>query len=387
MVARGKEAVARTPDQLPILKQAGVVDSGGQGYFVILEGMLRYLQGETVQFDPMLAAAVDLGSQVEPIDAGDVEEGYHYDVQFILVGRKLDIGQVREAITAMGQSTLVVGDSETIKVHVHVADPGAPLSYAVNLGSLRDVVVEDMQAQYQEFIMGRAQAPVIAPKMNIEPDQIATVTVAPGDGLARVFTSLGTSVVIPGGQTMNPSTEQFLRAIDSLPTDRIVILPNNSNVVMAARQAAELSRKRVEVVPTQTIPQGIAAQLAFNIQADLATNVEAMQCAASAIQTGEVTVATRAVEIDSVQVSAGQAIGLMNDRLTVAGQTVEEVVWQLLEQMEVSSREIVTLYYGDTISSAQAEALAGAIRERYPMQEVEVVEGGQPHYQYILSVE
>ncbi len=387
MVAQGKEAVARTPDQLPILKQAGVVDAGGQGYLVILEGMLRYLRGETVEIAEELAAAVDLPSQPRPIEAGDVEAGYNYDVQFIIVGRRLEVGPIREAITAMGSSALVVGDAEMIKVHIHVSDPGEPLSYAARLGSLRDVVVEDMQAQYQEFIMGRTKAPVIAPATPIEPGQVATVTVAPGEGLAHVFRSLGAGVVIPGGQTMNPSTEQFVQAIEALPTDQVVILPNNSNVVMTAQQAATLSTKQVRVVPTRTIPQGIAAQLAFSAQTDLLTNVQAMEQAVTQVQTGEVTMATRAVEMNGLRVQAGQVIGLLNDDLIAAGDTVEQVVWQLLDRMEIDSHEIVTMYYGDTVSAQQAEALAEAIRRRFPDQEVEVIEGGQPHYQYILSVE
>ncbi|MBN1889743.1 MAG: DAK2 domain-containing protein [Thermoflexales bacterium] len=387
MVTRGKEAVARTPNQLPLLKQAGVVDAGGQGYFIILEGMLRGLRGETVEFDSALAGAVDLHAPAH-IEAGDVEGGYIYDVQFVVIGQSLDAGAMREAISAMGPSALIVGEPEAIKVHVHVADPGVPLSYAAALGSLRDVVVEDMQAQYQEFIMGRAAAPVIAPELNIVPDQVATVVVAPGNGLARVFHSLGTSVIIPGGQTMNPSTEQFVQALKSLPTERAILLPNNSNVVMTARQAAELvGDKQVRVIPTHTIPQGIAAQLAFNPHVDLEDNVAAMQAAATRVQTGEVTIATRAVEINGLQVDQGQAIGLLDDHLVATGQTIEGVVWQLIERMNSQAREIITLYYGDAVSSMQAQALAEAIRQHMPELTVEVVEGGQPHYQYILSVE
>ncbi len=387
MVARGKEAVARTPDQLPILKQAGVVDSGGQGYFIILEGMLRYLQGETVQFDPSLDAAVDLQVQPAAIDAGDVKEGYNYDVQFIVLGRKMDVNKLRDTISAMGQSALIVGDAEAVKVHVHVADPGEPISYAAQCGSLRDVVVEDMQAQYHEFIMGRTQAPVIAPQAQVEPGQVATVVVSPGEGLTRVFYSLGASAVISGGQTMNPSIEQFVQAIEALPTERVVLLPNNSNVLMAARQAAELSSKQVKVIPTRSVPQGIAAQLAFSAQLDLAANVTAMEQVVGSVLTGEVTVSTRAVEINGIQVEAGQVIGLVDDTLTTSGQMVDQVVWQLLDQMDVQSREIVTLYYGDNVSGEQAAELAEAVRARFPSQEIEVVEGGQPHYQYIISVE
>jgi hypothetical protein len=225
--------------------------------------------------------------------------------------------------------------------------------------------------------------------LNASAGEIATIVVTPGEGLVRVFQSLGASAIVAGGQTMNPSTEQFVRLIEQLSTDRILILPNNSNIVLAARQAADLAPagKRVVVVPAKTVPQGIAAQLAFNSQASLEANAAAMEAAIHHIQTGEVTTATRDVEMNGVRVQQGRFIGLLNDELSTSGDTVQDVIWALLDQMGTREREIVTLYYGNGVQREEAESLAKAIRERYPAQEVEVVEGGQPHYYYILSAE
>jgi DAK2 domain fusion protein YloV len=392
IVGQTRQAVARTPSQLAVLAEAGVVDAGGQGFYTILEGMLRYLRGETVAVDEALDTVVDLGVPVpvavEPdhvMVEHDHEIGYGYDVQFIIVSQGLEVDTIRDDIDAMGDSTLVVGDPTAVKVHVHVPDPGVPLSYAVRLGSLRDVVVEDMQAQYQEFILGRSAPPVAAPSQLAS--EVSTVVVAPGRGLAEVFKSLGVSEVVSGGQTMNPSTQQLLEAVEALPTDQVIILPNNKNIVMAAKQAAELAHKTVKVVATRTIPQGIAAVLAFNYQADLQTNVDLMRAAAQEVESGEITTATRSVELDGVQVQEGDIIGLVNERLVASGSTIEQVVWRMMEEMALADLEMLTLYYGDGIQPEKADLLAAKIQERYPEQEIEVVAGDQPHYHYIISAE
>lgn len=385
-VRRAWDALARTPDLLPVLAEAGVVDAGGQGLCVILEGMMRALRGE-VMGEPAAVAA----TAVSPAFAAEAvpEEEYGYDVQFLIVGQNLDVEAIRRDIDAMGTSTLVVGDSETVKVHVHVPDPGVPLSYAVRLGSLRDVVVEDMQAQYREFVRAREQArPAPAVMVAGAPSrEVGVIAVVSGDGLEKVFMSLGASAIIPGGQTMNPSTEEILRVVEGLPTPKVVILPNNGNIILAARQAQELSRKEVVVVPTRSIPQGVAALLAFNHQAGLEENAEAMVRAASEVHTGEVTTATRDAMLNGVQVRQGQIIGLQDDQLVVSGNTVDEVVEVLLDRMGVASLEIVTLYYGADVRQEEAEALAARLQEKYPDQTFEVVYGGQPHYFYILSAE
>lgn len=374
-VAEARHSVARTPSLLSVLAEAGVVDAGGQGLFVILEGALRLLQGRAVEATPELAAAVDL----------KVFEGeeYGYDTQFVIQGENLNVEEIREVIATMGDSVLVVGDSRTVKVHLHTDEPGTPLNYAAGLGSLREIVVENMQEQYQEFI--RAQAP---PSPVVEAlGDIALVVVAPGAGLTRVFESLGVSAVVPGGQTMNPSTQEILKAIEGLKAEKVFVLPNNSNIIMAAQQARELSQKEVIVVPTKTIPQGVSAVLAFNYQADPEANAQMMEQAAHGVQTAEITTATRAAQINGVSVEKGEFIGLLDEVLTASGSTLEEVVQDMLGQMKADECEIITVYYGEDIAGAEAQKLADEIQASYPDQEVELVDGGQPHYHYILSVE
>ncbi len=380
MVFAAHEAVALTPSLLPVLREAGVVDAGGQGLFVILEGMLRYMRGEPVAEDVQLVEGVDLVTTgLEPGEAG-----YGYDVQFLVVGQGLDVDTIRQRIMEMGECPLVVGDPTTVKVHVHVPDPGVPISYGTSLGSLRDVVVEDMQAQYQDFIVKRELTPPTPPQAS---QDIGVVAVAPGDGLAHVFQSLGVSAIVHGGQTMNPSTKDLLEAIEHLPAAQVIVLPNNGNIILAAEQARALSSKSVAVIPSRSTPQGVAALLAINYQDDFETNVAAMTSAMEEIETGEVTTATRSATINGVQVTDGQIVGLHNEELKVSGTTVEEVVRALLREMNAAEREIITLYYGEAISESDANALADLLQQDWPEQEIEIIAGGQPHYYYILSVE
>ncbi len=384
IVLAAHEAVMLTPSLLPVLKEAGVVDAGGQGLFIILEGMLRHMRGERITEDVQLAQAVDLiATQIEP------EAGYGYDVQFLIVGPELDMESIRERIKAMGECPLVVGDPTTVKVHVHVSDPGEPISYGASLGSLRDVIVEDMQAQYQDFIVEQKPsptAPVSGPR-SAPSDEIGVVAVAMGEGLTRVFESLGVSAVVHGGQTMNPSTQDLLEAIENLPAGQVIVLPNNGNVILAAEQARSLSDKSVAVIPSCTIPQGIAALLAINYQADFDTNVAAMKRAMKEVETGEITTATRSANINGLQVTDGQIIGLHNGELKATGETIEEVIRALLEEMHTAEREIITLYYGENVSQDEAQDLARLVQQDWPDQEVEIIRGEQPHYHYILSVE
>ncbi len=385
LVQRAYEAVARTPEQLPVLKKAGVVDAGGMGLTIILEGMLLHAQGRAPELPAEAARHVEAFGRVIP------EEGLHYpyDVQFLLKGPNLNIDEVRVAIDAMGDSTLVVGDASAVKVHVHVLDPGRPLSYAASIGSLTDIVVENMREQYEAFSRTQ-QAVLAAPQIAIEPGDIAVVAVVSGDGLTRVFKSLGVAHIVDGGQTMNPSTEELLGAIHRLPTNRAVILPNNANVVLTARQAAELAQGQgidVRVIPTVTVPQGINAMMALNPLGDFDAVVGAMTAAKDHVATAEVTTATRSVEIDGVIAKEGQIIGLLDGDLAQAGDDLDAVVTQLLDQMQVGERELITLYYGNGVATEQAEALAERLRARFAGQVVEVVHGGQPHYHYILSAE
>jgi len=401
MTECAKASVARTPTLLPVLRQAGVVDSGGQGLFIIFEGMLRYLKGLSVTEDTYLAHAVPLET-VHPVSlaSGDhiseeltFDSAYPYDVQFIVTGQNIDIEAFRSAIEGMGDCPLTVGDPTTVKVHVHVADPGIPISYAVKWGSLRDVVVEDMQAQYQEFVAARgshaapAAAVAIPSVSDDEVPNIGVVAVVAGAGLAQVFKSLGTTIVIEGGQTMNPSTAQILEAVERVPSDKVIILPNNKNIFMAAQQASEVSTKEVSVLPTRTIPQGIAALLSLDQSMTVDGNIATMLHAIKDVITGEVTWAIRNVALNGIAVREGDAIALLDGELVVDAATFEDAVHWLLAEIDLEDRELVTLYYGEGVDAIQAQTLADTLSEAYPNLEFEVIEGNQPHYPYILSVE
>lgn len=390
VLERCQQALERTPDQLPILRQAGVVDSGGQGLVYIMEGMLRYAQGKLQLNGPAITApvtptpATPLPAQAHAVpESGSLE--FPYDVQFILTGRNLNVGEVRAHIDAMGDSTVVVGDENTIKVHVHVSDPGRPLSYGISLGQISDVVVENMQEQMEDIV--QAGAPPAMAEPDIHPDEVAVVVVASGAGLAGVFRSLGAARVVNGGQTNNPSTEEIYQALDELPTDKVIILPNNKNIILAAEAARDLSVKQVAVVPSRSAPQGIAALMALNPDRDVTANAEAMTYSLGLVKTGEITTATRSVQLDGVEVKEGALIGLAEGRLVCSGSDQQAVLDILLEKLEAADCGLITLYYGADVTLAQAAGAAERIRSLYPDVEVEVIEGGQPHYHYILGAE
>jgi len=383
VVAAAKESVARTPLLLNVLREAGVVDAGGEGLYVILEGALRYLRGEPMETDELAEATPAAVRQ--PAAEGELEWGYC--TEFVLQGRGLDVEELRKRISASGDSALVVGDDTLVKVHVHTFRPGEVIDYASGKGTLHNIKIDNMQDQHREYLVMGGDA-IAASEAASEPeDGIAIVAVVSGPGLEEVFTSLGVSTIVPGGQTMNPSTQELLQAIDKLSQQQVIVLPNNDNVVLAAQKAKELADKQVAVVPSETIPQGISALLAFNYQADLPKNTEAMTRALSSIETAEITRAIRSVRINGLQVEEGEIIGLLNGDLTASGPTIREVALQLLEQMNADQREIITAYYGEDVTEEEAQELVDHLREHYPDQEWELVDGGQPHYHYILSAE
>jgi uncharacterized protein len=339
--------------------------------------MTKCLRGQDLHSDVAMSQTVDL-------DASHPEAGYGYDVQYVIQGTNLDVARIRADIAAMGDSALVVGDNSAVKVHVHTPSPGDPINYGTRIGSISRVIVENMQEQYQEFIMGQA-SPVAPP---VPKTQIATaaVVVSPGPGLDRVFESLGANVIVAGGQTMNPSIEQLLQAIQDAPAPEVVVLPNNGNIILAAQQAQSLSDKRVYVIPTKSVPQGVSALLAYNDHIALEENAHAMERAAAEVRTAEITTAVRDVSLNGLQVREGQVIGLIDDELKIVGQDLGTVIDQVLDHM-AEDIEILTFYYGDSVSEADAQQMADRVSARLPEVEVEIVEGGQPHYHYIISAE
>jgi hypothetical protein len=374
-VEEAQRSLARTPSLLPELRDAGVVDAGGQGFLTILEGALRLLRGESIEIGQGQStfARPTLGTGAE----------YGYDTQLLLTGEALPLDQVRATIASMGDSVMVVGDEKTIKVHVHTGRPGAVIDYCIGVGAVSDVVVENMQQQSEVFAVAR-----VSKAMPLEGlTDIAVIAVAAGQGLHQVFHTLGVSAVVNGGQTMNPSTEDLLKALESAAAQNVILLPNNGNVILTAQQTQQLTKKQVRVIPTKTIPQGISALLAFNYQADLESNIALMSEAAAHIQTVEITTAVRSARVNGLEVQNGQTIGLLNGELKAAGSAMEPVIDELLEQVKAEQYDIITLYYGEGIKAADAEAVAEHIRARYADQEVEVIDGGQPHYNYIISTE
>jgi DAK2 domain fusion protein YloV len=377
------ESVQRTPSLLKILREAGVIDSGGYGLFVILEGMWRLVNGMPVEGQASLTQSNRTNTPAHL----EREGGWGYDVQYLIYarsGQRLNVEQIRADIEAMGECPLVLGDESIVKVHVHVSDPGIPLSYGARLGSLRDVVVEDMQAQSEAFAAQQQTAPA---EETLNPVEVAVIAVASGRGIARAFKEAGVRVVVEGGQTMNPSVEDFLTAIQQAKARSAILLPNNSNILMTAQQAAALSELETFVVPTRTIAQGIAAAIAFNPQASAVENASAMSEAAQRVLTGEITISTRDATIDGLSIRAGQIIGLLDDKLVVAEDTIAGALLALLRRAEADNYELITLFYGNGLPQTDAETIADAVQQSYPAQQIELIAGDQPHYYFIVSIE
>ncbi len=383
MVIAARQSVARTPDLLPALKQAGVVDSGGQGLCTVLEGIWRYVRGEAGAQMPATPHA-----QPAEVKKGvvTVEEEFGYEVVFLLRGEQLDVEAIRQKIIDMGGvSTVVAGDEKMLKVHTHTEQPGTILDYGVSLGSLLDINIENLQEQSLTYAAESAAEHAAPP----EPEKlsIATVAVVAGHGFMEVFKGLGVNAIVSGGQTMNPSTEELLEAVKNAPSDKIIILPNNSNVILSARQVVNLSDKEISIIPTETMPQGIAALMGFNFSADFESNCQVMTEAARNVQTAEITVAVRSVQMGGLRVREGDYIGIVNGNLAIAGEHMERVLDESLKRMQIEQLEIVTLYFGEGITSSQAEETARRIKSRYMQLELQVVNGGQAHYAYIISAE
>jgi len=378
-----RESVDRTPTLLKTLADAGVVDSGGEGLFLILEGMLRYARGESIDYHTSVPTAA---MSFEDIHG---ENDFGYCTNFILRGEQMPYDAIRATLAEMGQSAVIVGDEQLIKAHIHVLKPGDALNYAMTFGALEQIEIANMDVQREQLHQKNDKLRVTRDEQNHASlvTEVGIVAVAPGTGFAEIFRSLHAGEIVGGGQTMNPSTEDLLAAIARLPQQDVIVLPNNGNVLMAARQAAELSDKHVEVLPTRTVPQGLAALLGFSYQASVADNLRAMTTAMQQIQTAEVTTAVRDASVDQIAVRAGQTIGLLDGDIITAGDQREIVIDELLDRMGLDQREIITIYYGNAISAADADALSKHIQERYSDLEVEVQAGGQPLYEYIISAE
>jgi len=384
IVPAADASVQRTPELLPILKQAGVVDSGGKGLFFLLEGMLRYAKGlpldaPVVTVQPLSALKLQETMEV-------IEEGQDFEVVVdFYPAQPLDLQAFYSRLEQMGTSIQVGEGDGMYRMHIHVPleKRYEPIDYIIGLGTITKVAMENLVAQ-----MGGAGSSAERLELaNVQPGQIAVVAVSPGRGLSRIFASLGVAAIVEGGQTMNPSTQEILAAFENLPTDKIIILPNNKNIILAANQAREVTVKQVVVVPSRTIPQGLAAMLAHDPDGEIEKVAERMMQAMERVRSGEITVATRSVELDGVKVEQGQVIALLDGKLVSSANSLEEALLTLLEKASAPNYELITLFYGADLSHSQANRLADLVRERYPQQEVELQEGGQPYYALLVSIE
>jgi len=383
-VSTAKSSVEKTPSLLPVLREAGVVDAGGLGLSVLLEGMLHHIRGEPIETTAEAAEPVEQ-DWLASTGARHQTEGslYGYCTELLIGGRELDLEEIRGRVMGLGDSVIVVGDPQLVRVHVHTDDPGAALSLGTGAGQLVQVKVDNIRKQAERFVEMHEEMRGDA----AEAPPLSTVAVVAGEGMARVFRSVGCTRVVSGGPTMNPSTREIVDAVEACPADDVAVLPNDKNIILAAQQARKLTKKRLHVVGTRSMPQGIAALLAVSPGEDVKTVVGAMEDACGAVRTIEITRAVRRTSIGGVRVNEGDVIAIVDDQLQLAAPSAEEAVVGALESLPQADESLATLYYGAETTAAAAEELARNIRERFSSYEVEVVFGGQPNYDYIVSVE
>jgi len=387
--AGARAAVLKTPSQLQILRDAGVVDAGGFGLQLILEGMLKTVEESDPAFTALAEARKPAAAPAAQIALDLPEGGWGYCTEFLIEGTNLDTDLIRGQIESLGNSVLVVGEPELVKVHVHTDDPTSVINLAGGYGKLLKLNVGDMSTQHRRIIQSGSAPESEGGGGNgvPRPNGVGIAAVVAGRGLVDIFRGLGVDAIIQGGQTMNPSTQDMLNAIESVPYDEVFLLPNNGNVIAAARQVPSLTKKRVHVIDTHSVPQGVSAVVAFRPERPAAENLRAMKAEADRVQTIEVTHAVRDTRSNGVKVKKGDVIGLINDRLEFAGEDYAEVVKQALGKLGPDAYELVTVYRGEQASDDEMKKLESEIRSQYPSLEVEVQQGGQHHYPFILSVE
>lgn len=389
-IEEAKQSLNRTPDLLPVLKEVGVVDSGGQGLLFVYEGFLASMKGEPLpeknesSLDDLISA--EHHRVQDFMDTSDIEFGYCTEIMVRFEEDKapFDEDEFRQELNPMGDSLLVISDDEIAKVHIHSETPGAVLAAGQKYGSLIKIKVDNMREQHSAIVNDAPQAPAKQQKTKVP---YAIVTIAMGEGVSNLLRSIGASYVIEGGQTMNPSTEDIVKAVKEIGAERVLILPNNKNIIMAAEQAAELLEIEAAVVPTKTIPQGMAAILAYNPAESVETNKANMTQGFAHVKTGQVTFAVRDTSIDGVEIRKDDYMALAEGKIILSTPEMMDAAKKVLEGLMDEDSEIITIIYGEDATAEQAEKLQNFIEENYPDAEVEIVEGKQSLYPFILSVE
>ena len=382
VVNKANESLDKTPELLKALKEAGVVDSGGKGLVLIYEGMLASLKGNYIESIENGSASNVEVSVEQNISTEDIK--FQYCTEFILESDKIDDLAIRDIYMKFGDSLAVVGDEGVIKVHVHTNDPGLAIQEALKYGQLLTIKIENMKLQHENKVLNEtAQIKEVA----VEEKEYGFIATSMGEGLAQIFKDFGVDHIIEGGQTMNPSTEDFMKAIEKLHAKNIIILPNNSNIIMAANQAKELSDKNIIVIPTKNVAQAFASLVTFDADADVTENEANMMEALSTVKSGQITYAVRDTVINDVEVKEGNIIGIAEGKLLSAGDKVDEITTDLVEKLVDEDSAIITLFYGEDTSEEEAEALRNSLEEKFEDIDVELHYGGQPLYYYLISVE
>ena len=393
VIEEAKEVLAKTPEMLPVLKEAGVVDSGGQGLLEVLNGAYDAFLGKEIDYSAIEASSGT--TMVKPVAQAQADIKFGYCTEFIIMTEKEftenDETEFKAYLESIGDSIVCVADDDIVKIHVHTNDPGLAIQKALTYGQLSRMKIDNMREEHQEKLIKEAEKlaaeqKAAAPKAPRKP--VGFIAVSIGSGMNEIFKELGVDYIIEGGQTMNPSTEDMLTAIDHVNADHIFILPNNKNIILAANQAQSLTKdKDILVIPTRTVPQGITAVINYMPDADVDTNEEAMLEGIKHVQTGQVTYAVRDTHIDDKEIHEGDIMGIGDDGIISVGPSVEGAVKEMLEVMKDEDTELITLYYGEDVKEEEAENLAEEIAELYPDADVDMHSGGQPIYYYVLSVE
>lgn len=384
IIKKGEEILAKTPEMLPVLKKAGVVDAGGMGLIIVLQGFYNVLVGiEMENVAPNIVEGADEALDKFSEDVHELENiKYAYCTEFFVINlfketTEEDIEKLRDKLMLIGDCVIAIGDLSMVKVHVHTNTPNKAIGYGLKLGELDKIKIENMLEQNRALIA----------KKTADKKPIGLLSICTGDGMANLFKDLNVDKIIEGGQTMNPSVEDILAEIERINSDNIILLPNNKNIILAAEQAKELTTKRIEILKTVNVPQGISAVVAFDPELDIETNVENMTVAYEEIEYGEVTYAVRTTQLDGFDLQEGDIIGLTSKKIVAKSNNVVECASEVIEKLIDEDKSVVTLYYGNGVTEEEASEFADTLSEKYEDIEVQVLYGGQPHYYYMMSVE
>ena len=383
-IEEARVALANTVNQNPVLKKAGVVDAGGKGWVFVLEAMLSALRGEDI-VAPEAGSGTEVKEQADFADFDTDEITFTYCTEFIISRENdLDPEKLRDFLSGLGDSLVLVDDEEIIKVHVHTNDPGKALHEAMDYGSFVTVKIENMRLQHTEKVMSEQE---LAPKIAEPEKPLGVVSVCAGAGLADVFQNLGVDGIISGGQTMNPSTQDILEAVNKVPAETVFVLPNNKNIIMAAQQVDALTPKNVVVIPSKTVPQGVTAMLSFNPEGTVEENTEALTEALAGVDTMQITYAARNSDFDGYDIQAGDYLAMYGSSLFGTGKDIKVLLRSLAEKVRDEGKEYITIYYGEDIQEKHAQKAADLFAEICPDADVNLLNGGQPVYYYLISAE